>query len=152
MTANSMVIMQVLLGPVGVRPTNQQALMEIARQRRALNRRVLASLPSAEDWPLISREMFAQPANAIVVDDLHTDVVPFGNSYKGVEHEWQQWLARFESILQKMFWVSATVHLETELNGVHTLDSDPNMKGRSALDPWGRLVGGSSGKFAHGRF
>lgn len=88
--------------------------------RREINRRVLQSLPSSEDWPLLSREMFAQPANAIVVDDLHTDVVPFGNSYKGVEYEWEQWLQRFETVLQKMFWVSATVHLETELNGVHT--------------------------------
>ncbi|MET0377825.1 MAG: hypothetical protein ABW049_02445 [Spongiibacteraceae bacterium] len=92
----------------------------VAQERRETNRQVLAALPRAEDWPLISREMFAQPANAIVVDDLHTDVVPFGNSYKGVEYEWEHWLGRFESILQKMFWVSATVHLETELNGVHT--------------------------------
>ncbi len=91
-----------------------------AQQRRAVNRQVLAQLPSCEDWPLIGREMFALPGNAIVVDDLHTDVVPFGSSYKGVEYEWQQWLARFESILQKMFWVSATVHLETEMNGKHT--------------------------------
>lgn len=92
----------------------------IAQQRREVNRRVLASLPAAEDWPLISREMFAHPANAIVVDDLHTDVVPFGNSYRGVEYEWEQWLRRFEAILQKMFWVSATVHLETEMSSVHT--------------------------------
>ena len=90
------------------------------QQRREINRRVLQSLPSSEDWPLLSREMFALPANAIVVDDLHTDVVPFGSSYKGVEYEWEQWIARFEAILQKMFWVSATVHLETECNGTHT--------------------------------
>jgi len=93
---------------------------DLARQRRDQNRQVLASLPSAESWPLISREMFALPPNAIVVDDLHTDVVPFGNSYKGVEYEWEQWIARFESLLKKMFWVSATVHLETELSGTHT--------------------------------
>lgn len=94
--------------------------MDQTRQRRLANRRVLTSLPSIEDWPLISREMFVLPSETLVVDDLHTDVVPFGNSYKGVEYEWQQWLQRFEDILQNMYWVSATVHLETEFNGTHT--------------------------------
>jgi len=94
--------------------------MDQTRQRRQSNRRVLSSLPSVEDWPLLSREMFVLPSETLVVDDLHTDVVPFGNSYKGVEYEWQQWLQRFEDLLQNMYWVSATVHLETELNGTHT--------------------------------
>src|SRR5690606_30174754 len=45
-----------------------------ALQRREINRQVLQSLPSSEEWPPISREMFAVPGNAIIVDDLHTDV------------------------------------------------------------------------------
>ena len=94
--------------------------MEQTRRRRLANRRVLAALPSVEDWPLISREMFVPPSEMLVVDDLHTDVVPFGNSYRGVEYEWEQWLQRFEDLLQNMYWVSATVHLETEFNGIHT--------------------------------
>lgn len=94
--------------------------MEQTRQRRSANRRVLAALPSVEDWPLIGREMFVLPSELLVVDDLHTDVVPFGNSYRGVEYEWEQWLQRFEDLLQNMYWVSATVHLETEFNGIHT--------------------------------
>src|SRR5690606_29305696 len=110
---------------------------ETALERREVNRRVLQALPSSEDWPLISREMFAQPASALVVDDLHTDVLPFGNSYKGVEYEWEQWLQRFEGLLQRMFWVSATVHLETECNGVHTftwtVDGDCHEPGAKAL-------------------
>ena len=94
--------------------------MDQTRLRRHNNRRVLSALPSIEDWPLIGREMFVLPSETLVVDDLHTDVVPFGNSYRGVEYEWQQWLQRFEDLLQNMYWVSATVHLETELNGTHT--------------------------------
>jgi hypothetical protein len=94
--------------------------MEQTRQRRHINRRVLAALPSIEDWPLLSREMFVLPSETLIVDDLHTDVVPFGNSYKGVEYEWEQWLQRFEDLLKNMYWVSATVHLETEFNGIHT--------------------------------
>lgn len=90
------------------------------RQRREVNRRVLTALPSIEDWPLISREMFAPPAEAVLLESLHTDVVPFGSSYRGVEYEWEQWITRFEGLLQQMYWVSATVHLETEYSGVHT--------------------------------
>ena len=87
---------------------------------RDTNRVVMQELPSAEDWPLISREMFAMPAPAIALDDSQTDVVHFGSSYKAVEHEWEQWLGKFEQMLKRMYWVSATVHLETELNGRHT--------------------------------
>ncbi len=94
--------------------------MDQTRRRRQVNRQVLASLPSVEDWPLIGREMFVLPSPTLVVDDIHTEVVPFGNSYKGVEYEWQQWLQRFEDLLQNMYWVSATVHLETEFSGTHT--------------------------------
>jgi len=94
--------------------------MEETRRRRENNRRVLLALPSIEGWPLLSREMFAVPPQALLVDDLHTDVVPFGSSYKGVEYEWEQWLVHFETLLRQMYWVSATVHLETEFNGTHT--------------------------------
>ena len=90
------------------------------RRRREVNRQVLLELPSIEDWPLLSREMFALPSELLVVDDVHTDVVPFGSSYKGVEYEWQEWLTRFELLLRRMYWVSATVHLETEYSGTHT--------------------------------
>jgi hypothetical protein len=93
---------------------------EQVRARRAVNRRVLTALPSVEEWPLLSREMFALPVEAVVLDSLHTDVVPFGSSYQGVEYEWEQWIGRFEVLLQQMYWVSATVHLETEYSGTHT--------------------------------
>ncbi|MDX9873635.1 MAG: hypothetical protein RBS88_01900 [Spongiibacteraceae bacterium] len=102
--------------------------VEEIRRRREVNRRALLSLPSIEEWPLISREMFALPSEALVVGGLQTDVVAFGGSYRGVEYEWEQWIARFESLLEEMYWVSVTVHLETELSGVHTFtwEADTN--------------------------
>jgi hypothetical protein len=91
-----------------------------AHRRREVNRQVLSMLPSVEEWPLLGREMFALPAPVATLDAMHTDVVPFGSSYVGVEYEWEQWIRSFEQLLQRMYWVSATVHLETEYSGVHT--------------------------------
>ncbi len=91
---------------------------------REHNKRVMQSLPSIEDWPLISREMFSAPVQFTALDDVHTDVVHFGISYKAVEHEWQSWLNKFEDMLKQMYWVSAVVHLETEYSGTHTFTWD----------------------------
>lgn len=91
-----------------------------AHQHRQRNREVVMCLPSVEDWPLLSREMFALPVQGLELNDSHTDVIHFGSSYKGVEYEWQTWINQFEAMLKQMYWVSATVHLETELSGTHT--------------------------------
>ena len=93
---------------------------EEIRLRRGANRNALQALPGVEDWPLLSREMFSSPSDAVVLEDLHTYVTHFGSSYKSVEYEWETWIERFEELLRKMYWVSATVHLETEFNGTHT--------------------------------
>lgn len=116
-----------------------------AELHRDNNRNVLMSLPSIEDWPLLSREMFSMPVPTTDLYQMQTDVMHFGSSYKAVEHEWDQWIARFEEILKGMYWVSATVHLETELNGRHTFtweaeDSyhEPNTEALSVRCEWSR--------------
>ncbi len=93
---------------------------EETRRRRQRNREMLEGLPSIEDWPLLAREMFSVPPQALDLDTMRTDVTHFGISYRAVEYEWEQWLQRFEGLLRRMYWVSATVHLETEFNGTHT--------------------------------
>lgn len=88
-------------------------------EHRQVNRQAMLDLPAAETWSLVNREMFSIP-DAVAVDaSLHTEVVHFGASYQAVEHEWKYWLEQFEQLLRKMYWVSATVHLETEMSGVH---------------------------------
>jgi len=115
------------------------------QQHRDNNRKVLLSLPSVEDWPLLSREMFSMPVEFYNHSSMQTDVLHFGSSYKSVEYEWEQWLQRFEAILKEMYWVSATVHLETELNGRHTFIweaeenyHEPNSKSLSVRCEWSR--------------
>lgn len=90
-----------------------------ARMRRALNARELAALPTADSWSLLGREMFS------CVDSrseglFMTQVIHFGASYRSVEYEWGLWVEQFEALLNRLYWSSAVVHLETELNGVHT--------------------------------
>lgn len=102
------------------------ALVEDFGDRREVNRRAMLSLPGAEDWPLLSRDMFSLPTPQTVSGSYHTEVMHFGASYQAIEYEWEQWMSHFESLLKQMFWVSATVHLETEMSGTHTFSWESN--------------------------
>jgi hypothetical protein len=90
-----------------------------AHERLRVNCEVIEALPAADTWPLIAREMFATPARTLLLSGPHTEVVHFGAAYQGIEYEWELWMQEFEALLARMYWVSATVHLETELAGTH---------------------------------
>lgn len=94
--------------------------------RRKANRDAMLALPSADQWPFLSQEMFAIPRMESASGGYQTEVMHFGASYKAIEYEWEQWLEAFEKLLAKMYWVNATVHLETELSGTHTFNWDCN--------------------------
>lgn len=94
--------------------------------RRRVNRDAMLGLPSAETWAVVNREMFSLPDQLSVDPSLHTDVMHFGACYNGIEYEWQHWLNCFETLLRKMYWVSATVHLETEDSGIHSFTFETN--------------------------
>ncbi|AQZ36262.1 hypothetical protein BHQ29_16165 [Pseudomonas sp. LPH1] len=89
------------------------------RLRRETNHGVLAELPAGELWPFLGREMFSfcdLPGAGLY----QTQVIHFGASYGAVEYEWNLWIEAFEALLKRLYWASAVVHLETELNGMHT--------------------------------
>ncbi len=89
-------------------------------ERIRTNREAMLTLPRADNWPFLCQEMFAIPALDALTRNYQTEVMHFGASYQAVEYEWNQWIEQFEALLGKMYWVSATVHLETELCGTHT--------------------------------
>ncbi|WP_343350733.1 hypothetical protein [Pseudomonas sediminis] len=92
---------------------------EQRRLRRETNHGVLAELPAGELWPFLGREMFSfcdQPGAGLY----QTQVIHFGASYGAIEYEWNLWIEAFEALLKRLYWASAVVHLETELNGMHT--------------------------------
>lgn len=99
---------------------------EDASDRVTTNRSAMLALPSAEHWPLLSRDMFSSGSQFVVLDEPHTEVFHFGASYQGIEYEWQLWMEQFEGLLAQMFWVSAIVHLETEASGIHSFQWDSN--------------------------
>ena len=126
--------------------------------RQDTNRTAMLRLPKAEDWSFLSQEMFALPqpnSDAIIEsgDDASskssraacysTEVIHFGASYQAIEYEWKGWLAAFEALLKDMYWVSAIVHLETELSGLHTftweavgLEHSPGLKVEAGSRQW----------------
>lgn len=90
------------------------------RVRRAHNRQVVERLPDADGWPFICREMFGISGFDEMAGTYQTQIIHFGASYRAIEYEWELWMKKFESLLVDMYWVSAKVHLETELSGLHT--------------------------------
>jgi hypothetical protein len=98
---------------INVDPVSQEG---VTRQRT--NFSAMTTLPTKDDFPIISRDMFALTHNNETTGS--TEVMHFGACYKSIEYEWERWLAEFENLLRQMYWVSATVHLETELSGTHT--------------------------------
>ena len=92
---------------------------ELRRLRRETNHGVLAELPAGELWPFLGRQMFSfceTPGAGLY----QTQVIHFGASYGAIEYEWNLWIEAFEALLKRLYWASAVVHLETELNGMHT--------------------------------
>jgi hypothetical protein len=94
----------------------------VARAERRANWAAIQALPVGidDEWSLICREMFAMPGDHIFSGTYQTQLIHFAASYRAVEYEWESWLRQFETLLKSMYWVSATVHLETELSGKHT--------------------------------
>lgn len=79
------------------------------------NWQCLQQLPEKSDDVLLWRGMF----NLSMRHDANTGLIHFAAAYIGVEYEWQHWLSLFQTLLGRMYWDDATVHLETEFSGKH---------------------------------
>lgn len=92
--------------------------IEEQRKRSMANLAVLQSLPEADGWELFHRDLFSCADLKSLAPQ--SQVIHFGSSYRSIEYEWAIWVQHFESLLKRMYWASAVVHLETETNGTHT--------------------------------
>ena len=109
------------MGHVSTVYGNIMAVPKSAQLQR-INKSVIELLPVNDTgWPWLERGMFLVP------DPDHSNmyrqqVIVFGASYKEVEYKWEEWLEKFESILRQLYWLTVTVHLETELVGSYTYE------------------------------
>lgn len=85
-----------------------------------VNKTVLMQLPVLDEWPYLTRDMFSITPQQTNLQTPANNIIHFGYAYLGIEYEWNQWMKKFEELLQMMVWQSAVVHLQTELSGLHT--------------------------------
>lgn len=98
--------------------------IEFVQHSRRVNGEALLALGDVDDYPHLTTSMFAIPVEELEQGTYQTQVIHFAASYQAVEYHWEDWLAKFEALLKRMYWVSATVHLETALSGNHTFEWD----------------------------
>ena len=80
------------------------------------NRHVVEALPVKDDWPWLTRHIFAMPAE-YPQGTYRSQVIHFGLSLKDDPHDrscFDPWFQKFERLLRQLYWYSALVHLETE--------------------------------------
>lgn len=85
-----------------------------SQRLQRLNQQVIASLPETDDWPFLTRPMFALAGTQPQTGTYRSQPIFFGATFKAVEWEWDAWLAKFESLLMRLFWDAAYLHLRTE--------------------------------------
>lgn len=100
------------------------------------NQSVIESLPTDDEWPWLTRAMFALPAPwpqgtyreqvihfGLSIKDFpgskpeHGSNAPFSDSVgcEGVDG----WIGKFEDLLSRMYWFRARVHVSTEFEMEH---------------------------------
>jgi hypothetical protein len=106
----------------------------------ARNRAALNLLPRIDDWPWLVRGMFALPAGR-PQGTFRSQVIHFGASIKDDPLNrglWDEWLGKFESLLRRLYWWSAVVHISTDFEldrAFEWLPTDAAMAGMRADPP-----------------
>ena len=89
------------------------------------NDSVLKSLPDFDEWPPLTRQMFATTKDSDYKRTPPTyeywgRTFHFGGHFKSIEYEWSEWKIKFETLLTKLVWKDAFVHFKTEYTDVQT--------------------------------
>lgn len=76
------------------------------------------SIQPDNSFPFITPEMFnvGSTSTPLFYDEL---IITFGATYKAVEDCWADFIVKFERILEKIEFVTAVIHLETEFMGTY---------------------------------
>lgn len=91
---------------------------------RKHNFEIIDSLPKADEWPPLSKEMFAIANNFRNHPGPNVEysgrIIHFGANLKSVEREWNEWKIKFENLLTNLFFIEARAHFKTEYSSLET--------------------------------
>lgn len=108
---------------------------ELQHKIKLHNDAALKSLPEFDEWPPLTRQMFAITQDSDYAREAPTyeykgRVFHFGGQFKSIEYDWKAWKAKFENLLTKLVWQEAYVHFEPEFSTLQTF------KWRMIRDKW----------------
>ena len=120
----------------------------------AHNSKVLLELPEFDEWPPLDQNMLnitePYPKDRGPNYGYCGRLIHFGGNFKSIEHEWKEWKEKFESLLEKLYWLEAQVHVQTEYLELQTYTwynsppkgSEPHLS-LTARSSW-KITGGIS--------
>lgn len=106
----------------------------------AHNEKVIEQLPQNDEWPPLSRNMFAITDNSEFekgkgINFAYTGrIIHFGANFKSFEQDWKIWKLKFEQLLTRLIWLSADVHFKVEYTGIQTFTWRVDLKKWSLYD------------------
>lgn len=95
------------------------------------NTSIINALPKGDEWPPLSKEMFAICNNFKNTPGPNFEysgrIIHFGANLKSVEYEWDLWKTKFENLLTNLFFLEAVVHFKTEYSDIQTATWSVNL-------------------------
>jgi hypothetical protein len=112
------------------------------------NQQILDHLPETDAYPCLTKSMFSITGADYLQGTFRLRIIHFGGSLKYLEGEdIPLWIAKLESLLKKLFWLDAVVHIQTEISGhyVYQYTADPGAVDFRAENPqpvtvWQRII------------
>lgn len=87
------------------------------------NRRVIRDLPAVDEYPSLSRAMFAiTDGGERSSTQYRGRVIHFGASYSQVVRDFAMWRDKFENLLCRLYWDAAMVTVQTEYWGPYVFE------------------------------
>ena len=100
------------------------------RRLQALNAAVILALPANDEWPFMTRDMFALPA-PFPQGTYRCQVIHFGMSLKDDPYDrsvWDTWLGKFEGVIRKLYWFSVVAYVRTDFEPDRIYEWSPTDK------------------------
>jgi hypothetical protein len=90
---------------------------ELQERIKKHNDSIIESLPQFDEWPPLTRQMFAvtQDSDYLTIPPTYEywgRTFHFGGRFKSIEYEWKEWRQKFEILLTKLVWQDSFISLQ----------------------------------------